>query len=480
MDKTTWADVVSVSRAGQRTVARRDRIRARSRRVRVLAIGALTALAAAACSSSANVSAGSASNGGGRGTTAPSSASSAVTAAPAAPSSFSFPVATSADHRVLVDQHGKPFLMVGDSPQCLSTNLSTDDMEFFFADRQAHGYNAAWVNLLCGSYTRGRGDASTYDGIKPFLKDDDLSTPNPAYFARMDTMVDIAAHHGITLLFDPAETGSFRDLLKTNGVDKSRAYGTFLGQRYRSSPNIIWMLGNDYQNDQWDKYDPYEIALSQGLKSADSSKLQTIELNYYMSTSYDDAKWPPLIDLASAYTYFPTYDAVLKAYNATPTQPVFMVEANYEFENNTGGPKTTDETLRRQEYWTMLAGATGQLYGNGYTWGLTEKDWKDHFDTKAVAELGYMAKFFGSGPWSQLVPDQDHRFVTDGFGTYSSGGDVLDNDYATAALTPDGTFGVVYVPTSGTLTIDQSKLASGATAQWFDPRTRPSPRSCAR
>jgi hypothetical protein len=117
----------------------------------------------------------------------------------------------------------------------------------------------------------------------------------------------------------------------------------------------------------------------------------------------------------------------------------------------------------------MLAGATGQLYGNGYTWGLTEKDWKDHFDTKAVAELGYMAKFFGSGPWSQLVPDQDHRFVTDGFGTYSSGGDVLDNDYATAALTLDGTFGVVYVPTSGTLTIDQSKLASGATAQWFDP-----------
>ena len=34
-----------------------------------------------------------------------------------------------------------------------------------------------------------------------------------------------------------------------------------------------------------------------------------------------------------------------------------------------GGPRTTDETLRRQEYWTMLSGATGQLYGNGYTWG---------------------------------------------------------------------------------------------------------------
>ena len=47
------------------------------------------------------------------------------------------PVAVSANHRYLVDQHGKPFMIVGDSPQCLSTNLSTDDMDFFFADRQA-------------------------------------------------------------------------------------------------------------------------------------------------------------------------------------------------------------------------------------------------------------------------------------------------------------------------------------------------------
>ena len=84
-------------------------------------------------------------------------------------------------------------MMVGDSPQCLSANLATDDMEFFFANRSAHGFNTAWVNLLCGPYTGGRKDASTYDGIKPFTKEGDLSTPNPDYFARMDTMVQLAA-----------------------------------------------------------------------------------------------------------------------------------------------------------------------------------------------------------------------------------------------------------------------------------------------
>lgn len=54
-------------------------------------------------------------------------------------------------------------------------------------------------------------------------------------------------------------------------------------------------------------------------------------------------------------------------------------------------------------------------------------------------------------------------------GTYSSTGDVLDNDYATAAMTPDGALAIAYTPTERTLTFDQTKLRSGSTARWFDP-----------
>jgi hypothetical protein len=387
---------------------------------------------------------------------------------PPTASAFAFPVGVSANHRYLVDQQGKPFLVVGDSPQCLSTNLTTADMEFFFANRHIHGFNVAWVNLLCGSYTRGAPDASTYDGIKPFTTPGDLSTPNPVYFARMDTMVQLAAKHGITLFLDPAEAGSFRDLLKNNGTGKSQAYGAFLGTRYRAARNIVWMLGNDYHPDQWATYDPYEKAMSQGIRSADPAKLQTIELTPE-STSFDDPGWPPLIELATAYTYLPTYNIVLAGYKKTPTQPVFMVEANYEFENLSGGPTTNDETLRRQEYWTMLSGATGQLYGNGYTWGLNDPTWKQHFDTPAASQVGLMAKLFQSRRWQDLVPDQAHAFVTGGYGTYSTGGDVLDSSYATAAITSDGALGMVYVPSARTLAINTSKLKAGATARWFDP-----------
>ncbi len=399
-------------------------------------------------------------------TTQQSTPSSLATTAPA---SIGFPVGVSANHRFLVDESGKPFLVVGDSPQCLSAKLSTADMEFFFADRQAHGFNTAWVNLLCGEYTKGKSDARTFDDIPPFTKPGDLSTPNPAYFARMDTMVELAAQHGITLLLDPAETGSFLDLLRDNGVDKTEAYGSFLGSRYKAAKNIIWMLGNDYQPEKWEQYDPFETALSKGIRRSDPAKLQTVELNYQESTSYDDPVWPPLIDIATSYTYFPTYDSVLKAFNATPTQPVIMIEANYETENNTGGPRTTDETLRRQEYWTMLSGATGQLYGAGGTWGFTDEDWKKDFVTPAVDQLGIMAAFFRARDWQELVPDQSHSFVTDGYGDYGTTGDVLDNDYATAAITSGGSLAVVYVPTARTIEVDVSKLKQGTTAKWFDP-----------
>ena len=44
-------------------------------------------------------------------------------------------------------------------------------------------------------------------------------------------MVNLAARHGITLVLDPAETGTFLNLLKRT-VSKDQAYGMFLGERY--------------------------------------------------------------------------------------------------------------------------------------------------------------------------------------------------------------------------------------------------------
>jgi hypothetical protein len=132
-------------------------------------------------------------------------------------SATAYPVKVGPTGRYLVDQNGRPFLVAGDAPQSLVVNLSEADADFYLADRQAHGFNAVWVNLLCNTYTGGRSDGTTYDGIGPFSTPGDLSTPNEAYFARADDMIRLAAKYGLMVLLDPAETGGWLSVLDSNG-----------------------------------------------------------------------------------------------------------------------------------------------------------------------------------------------------------------------------------------------------------------------
>ena len=66
----------------------------------------------------------------------------------AAQRAFVFPLKVARNRRYLVDQRGKPFLIVGDSPQALIGDLSPKDAATYLADREKAGYNAIWVNLL--------------------------------------------------------------------------------------------------------------------------------------------------------------------------------------------------------------------------------------------------------------------------------------------------------------------------------------------
>ena len=275
-----------------------------------------------------------------------------------------FPLKVGPTGRYLVDRNGRPFLIVGDSPQSLIVNLSGAQANRFFANRQAAGFNSTWINLLSQTHTGGRADGDTYDGIAPFTTPGDLSTLNLVYFARADEMIRLAAEHHLAAFLDPIETGGWLTVLRSNGTAKAYAYGRYVGLRYRRFTAIVWLSGNDFQTWSNPKDDAVLLAVAEGIRSADPDALQSIELNYLASTSLDDPRWSGIVDLDAAYSYYPTYAEVLKAYRTQDHIPAFMVEANYEGEHSYEGP----ETLRRQEYWTMLSGATGQFYGNHYTW----------------------------------------------------------------------------------------------------------------
>src|SRR6266481_8686385 len=319
-----------------------------------------------------------------------------------------YPVKASPNNRYLVDQNNTPFMIVGDSPHSLIGRMSKSDAAFYMANRQRYGINTLWVELLCNNKTACNADGTTFDGIPPFTIPGDISTPNPAYFQRVDDMLNIAAAHGITILLDALETDGWLTAFKANGPDKAAAFGQYLGNRYKDFPNIIWMYGNDFQTWADPGDDAVVLAVAKGIRSTDPNHIHTTELNYLTSGSLDDVLWGPFIELDGAYTYYPTYAQVLKEYDRPHFKPVFMEEANYEFEHNTKPDVGSPANLRRQEYWTMLSGATGQLYGSAYTWKLPRSwlsSWRSNLDTPGVLQLSYMKTLFASQKWYDLVPD---------------------------------------------------------------------------
>jgi len=119
----------------------------------------------------------------------------------------------------------------------------------------------------------------------------------------------------------------------------------------------------------------------------------------------------------------------------------------------------------------MLSGATGQLYGSHYTWKLPA-DWKSNLDTPGIRQLALMKTLFSGVDWQDLVPDQDHRIVTTGYGTRAvpGTGSATTDTYVTAARTRDRRTIVAYLPTSGEITVDLASLAGPAVgAYWEDP-----------
>ena len=411
-------------------------------------------------------------------TTTTSPATSTATTTPAATTTvppnggFAFPTSVSANGRYLLDQNGQPYLMQADTAWCLPNELTPAQADTFFANRAAEGFNTVLVAWACGPYIDGHSsDGASYDGLTPFIGGD-WSKPTPAYWDRMDQYVASAKAHGIELAIDN-ETGSFVNQMVAAGPTVMRGFGQFLASRYAPSGNVMFVDGNDYGPSS--QSDAAVFAWMDGINDVAPNVLQSVELYPTISTTYDNADAISRSDWATAYSYYPTYDVVLRAYQGTPAKPAIMFEANYEGENlgvpGGGGPATTAETIRRQIYWTMTSGGAGHFYGNLLTYTFDDPAWPTKMATPAVAQNQMATALFRSLPWQDLVPDAD--FLTDGKGTYdgSSTVDVLQSDYATAARTPDGAHAVVYLPTARTITIDASKLPAQVSARWFDPTT---------
>lgn len=399
------------------------------------------------------------------------------------------PIKASANKRYLVDQTGQPFLMIGDSAWTLLCNLNLSNQNLYMSSRASNGFNTMMLSILPTTYIGGNGTA-LLDGTTPFTGTVtggfwDLTTPKNAYFAELDTLLLCAATNGMQVMLNPCETGGClvtQSIMQNNGSNSCYTYGQFIGNRYKGFTNILWQHGNDYDQINWSvaTNDYCVMGLIKGIESVDANHMTTIELGSDAAwpDSYSDTNMTNLANLNAVYWYSQTYYSFNLAYNRSTLAPCFNTEQHYEEEAvgfPSSGTTNNQETgvpyvLRKQTYWTALAGGTGLLYGDHYTWG-SLSGWQTHLLTPGVQQLNYHLQFMTNRAWYNLVPDTNNAFLTAGFGSYQTNGLISTNDHSISAITTDGTLGVVYIPTNTTVTVNMAALTNYCHVRWYDPTT---------
>jgi hypothetical protein len=356
-----------------------------------------------------------------------------VTVAPA-PAGSALALSVAPGGRYLQNGLGSPFLIAGDAAMALfqalpltgsSSGDASANATFYFSTRSSQGINAVWATAVCSTYAACTGNNSqTYDGLVPFngtISSCGSTIPNcwdmttagqgssANYWARMDAMVNLAATYGIVIFWNPVTTGGCNTFPSSgsnpvwitlvnnhNAANGSHtnayAFGQFLGNRYKSFPNIVWLHGDDYicngQGGGSPAADDLPVMdIMNGIAAAGDTHLQTIELwSLPPSSSFDNADFIPpngKSNVNGVYTYNPTYVETLHAWNQA-TAPVLLLEANYEWDNILGyEPNDPNcgyrgrasaceyEYTLRKEYWdAALAGSTaGFINGNSLTAG---------------------------------------------------------------------------------------------------------------
>ena len=368
-----------------------------------------------------------------------------------------------ADGRTFVDQAGEPVLLRGDAPWSLLTDLRPDEAETYLTTRSEQGFNAMIVSLV-GAIANGApsDDGATVDGLLPFV-DGDVLRWDEAYFDRAHETLRRAGELGITTMLYPIDSWTLDHTFAGVTPETCREFGAMTA-RWAADLPVLWMTGGDYSRSPQD--DACLEALGEGIRSTGDDRPFALQLWDVSSTAADD-HWRDRVDWSFVYTYAPTPLAVLEAYHATPARPALLGEANYEAENNTGGPPTTTETLRRQVLWAVTCGSPGDVFGTD-DWEFHD-GWQERLESEGVAQVSRIRDLVASLPWWTLRPEES--FLTAGTGTAAPDQDVLDADLATAAVAPDGSLALVYVPSERTVSLDLSLLAPGADAAWVDPST---------
>ena len=394
-------------------------------------------------------------------------------------------LAVSENHRYLQHENGTPFFWLGDTGWLLPERLDRDEAEFYLNECSKNGYNVVQVQTI--------NDVPAYNiyGQSSMPEGFDFKNINKkglySYWDHMDYIIKMAEKKGIYI----GMVCIWGGLVNAGQMDvkQAQAYGKFLGERYKNSPNIIWFIGGDIRGDI--KTEVWET-LANSIKAVDKNHLMTYHPRgrTCSSTWFNNASWLDFNMFQSGHRRYgqrkgdgdytiaenteeDNWRYTEKSLAMTPIKPVIDGEPAYEDIpqglHDFNEVKWNANDVRRYAYWSVFAGSFGHTYGHNsimqfYKPGVpgsygAKRAWYDCMEDPGYVQMKYLKKLILAFPFFDRIPDQSIIAGQNG------------ERYDRAIATRGNDYLLVYNYTARPMQIDLSKISgTKKNCWWFNPK----------
>jgi hypothetical protein len=357
-------------------------------------------------------------------------------------------IRVSENGRYFVDDGGAPFFWLGDTQWDLFRSFATEDARAVLERRKEQGFNAFQV-MITGE---GEGKVPNLAGETPWV-DDDPATPNETYFEQVDRVIEIAGE--LDLIIVP---GIFHQLQRdTITTSNARQYARWVAERYADASHVVWCMYPAAEPE----FVPVLRELAAGLREGDGGAHMICvhpDPSPASSSFIHDEDWLDF-NMIQTWLYYDTvYPMVSADYARTPPKPVVMAEGGYE--GAQCGAVHTPHLVRKQAWWTCLAGGY-HSYGRNENYASPET-WRDWIDSPGAWQMGTCREILtGLKRWWDRVPDQSIFAEGEGSGA----------EINVASRAADGAWALAYLSGPTTVAIAMDKVAAGFTSNafWIDP-----------
>lgn len=396
----------------------------------------------------------------------------------------------SANQRYLQFEDGTPFFYLGDTAWELFHRLNRQEVELYLENRRQKRFTV--IQAVALAELDGLQTPNAHGDIP--LKDLDPAQPlvtegtNPEneeaydYWDHVDFVVKTAEEKGMFVGLLPTWGDKFVKIWGVGPVvftpDNARAFGEFLGKRYKDAPNIIWVLGGDRPAEhEGVDYKPIIRAMADGILSEDQNHLVTYHPwggGTSSSSWFHEDDWLDFNMLQSGHGSrdFRNDEFIDKDYVLSPTKPCMDAEPRYEDHAVNWKPENgwfDDFDVRQAAYWGLFAGGHGHTYGNHSIWQMFDvgrdpitgarHPWHWTLDLDGAFQMTYMRQLMESRPMLERIPDQSL---------------VVTQPEASAAFiraTRGESYAFIYTPHGYNITVKMGIIGGEQVeASWFNPR----------